>query len=405
MHFFATFVKIFLETLRLDAFSHILPMDIDLLSKMVKELILEKDEVTLPGVGTFVAELVPSVFSDRGYTINPPYKRLTFRQMKKEGDESLAEFYAASNNIDLDTARRIINDFLRDLKDILTTRKSVPFPGLGKLRATKENYFFFVADEDLDIYPEGFGLEPVSLKTHETSISEVSETMASLRSILNPEEMPQTLVADAALDNAQSAAGDPAQDESQSDSGAVAVENEDSAEESMEPENVSDSGEEMTPEGTAGEEIVDEEASGEESEGAAVSGSADMDEIPQMTVEDNKIELQAEANESAGATAGDIKTDSEPAAEIETATDGLISGSEPESANELASGNEHAAENESGKNENGGSRTMNILKWSIITLIILAALALIVFLVLARVAPDFIDSILYTPEELELLGH
>lgn len=48
---------------------------------------------------------------------------------------------------------------------------------------------------------------------------------------------------------------------------------------------------------------------------------------------------------------------------------------------------------------------MNILKWSIITLIILAALALIVFLVLARVAPDFIDSILYTPEELELLGH
>lgn len=397
MHFFATFVKIFLETLRLDAFSHILPMDIDLLSKMVKELILEKDEVTLPGVGTFVAELVPSVFSDRGYTINPPYKRLTFRQMKKEGDESLAEFYAASNNIDLDTARRIINDFLRDLKDILTTRKSVPFPGLGKLRATKENYFFFVADEDLDIYPEGFGLEPVSLKTHETSISEVSETMASLRSILNPEEMPQTPVADAA--------GDPAQDESQSDSGAVAGENEDSAEESMEPENVSDSGEEMTPEGTAGEEIVDEEASGEESEGAAVFGSADMDETPEMTVEDNKIELQAEANESAGATAGDIKTDSEPAAEIELATDELISGSEPESANELASGNEHAAENESGKNENGGSRTMNILKWSIITLIILAALALIVFLVLARVAPDFIDSILYTPEELELLGH
>ena len=46
-------------------------MDIDLLAKMVKEAILDHDVVTLPGVGCFVAELVPSSFSDKGYTINP----------------------------------------------------------------------------------------------------------------------------------------------------------------------------------------------------------------------------------------------------------------------------------------------------------------------------------------------
>ena len=40
-------------------------MDIDLLSKMVGELILDNDEVSLPGVGTFVAEVVPSTFSDK----------------------------------------------------------------------------------------------------------------------------------------------------------------------------------------------------------------------------------------------------------------------------------------------------------------------------------------------------
>ena len=47
-------------------------MDIDLLSKIVKELILDNDEVALPGIGSFIAEIVPSVFSDKGYTINPP---------------------------------------------------------------------------------------------------------------------------------------------------------------------------------------------------------------------------------------------------------------------------------------------------------------------------------------------
>lgn len=163
-------------------------MDIDLLSKMVKELILDKDEVSLPGVGTFVAEMVPSVFSDKGYTINPPYKRLSFRQKGTGDDSLLIDFYAKCNDLDIETASRIIREFLHEMRHVLETRKSIVFPGLGKLRATRENYFFFVADEDLDIYPEGFGLEPISLKTHEETPAEVSATMAALRGILNPEE-------------------------------------------------------------------------------------------------------------------------------------------------------------------------------------------------------------------------
>lgn len=155
---------------------------------MVKELILDKDEVSLPGVGTFVAEMVPSVFSDKGYTINPPYKRLSFRQKGTGDDSLLIDFYAKCNNLDIETASRIIREFLHEMRLVLETRKSIVFPGLGKLRATRENYFFFVADEDLDIYPEGFGLEPISLKTHEETPAEVSATMAALRGILNPEE-------------------------------------------------------------------------------------------------------------------------------------------------------------------------------------------------------------------------
>lgn len=155
---------------------------------MVKELILDKDEVSLPGVGTFVAEMVPSVFSDKGYTINPPYKRLSFRQKSTGNDSLLIDFYAKCNNLDIETASRIIREFLHEMRHVLETRKSIVFPGLGKLRATRENYFFFVADEDLDIYPEGFGLEPISLKTHEETPAEVSATMAALRGILNPEE-------------------------------------------------------------------------------------------------------------------------------------------------------------------------------------------------------------------------
>ena len=93
-------------------------MDIDLLSKMVKELILDNDRVVLPGLGSFVAEIVPSTFSDKGYTINPPYRRLFFRAKPDEGDK-LIRFYAESNKVEFDIAERIIRDFVAELRTVL----------------------------------------------------------------------------------------------------------------------------------------------------------------------------------------------------------------------------------------------------------------------------------------------
>lgn len=172
-------------------------MDIDLLAKMVKKLILDGDRVVLPGLGCFVAELVPATFSDRGYTINPPYRKLYFRSKPDEGDE-LVSFYAETNNLPFDVAEEVVKDFLSEMKTVLFMKKTVVFPGLGRLRATKENDIFFVADEDLDIYPSGFGLEPISLKSHNESPEEVREAVSELKSMLEepmaqPEAQPESV--------------------------------------------------------------------------------------------------------------------------------------------------------------------------------------------------------------------
>ena len=118
-------------------------MDIDLLSKIVKEIVLDNDSVTLPGIGSFLAEIVPSSFSDKGYTINPPYRRLYFT--RKEGNDTLlVDFYASSNKVSRDDATKIVVTFLSEMRDVLKEKKTVHFPGLGRLRATKENNFFFL---------------------------------------------------------------------------------------------------------------------------------------------------------------------------------------------------------------------------------------------------------------------
>ena len=147
-------------------------MDIDLLSRMVGELIVGHDQVGLPGVGTFVAEMVPASFSDKGYTIHPPYRRLSFYPSRLE-DSLLIDLYASSNLISREAAKAYITEYLSELKAVLEERKNIVFPGLGRLRATRENTFFFVPDEGLDIFPDGTGLQSVSLKSHAQEVTPV----------------------------------------------------------------------------------------------------------------------------------------------------------------------------------------------------------------------------------------
>ena len=138
-------------------------MTVSELSVLIKEAILERDSVALPGLGRFVAEVVPSSFSDRGYSILPPYRRLVFDHAPLS-DTFLSDLHVRKTGMDAASAADDLERTLREVEAELRLRKTVPLPGLGRLRATRENHFFFISDEDLDIYPDGFALESVSLK-------------------------------------------------------------------------------------------------------------------------------------------------------------------------------------------------------------------------------------------------
>ena len=460
---------------------HYLVMDIDLLAKMIRDVVLEKDEVALPGLGVFVAEFVPASFSDKGFTINPPYKRLTFRQEVNAGDDTLIRMYAEANNIGEDAAARIVNDFLSGLKDILMVRKAVVFPELGKLRATRENNFFFIADENLDIYPEGFGLEPVSLKTHQEAVSEVAETIAGLRSILEPETASGTdiasesetppasetvLEADSApeSENAAEPEADPVVGAAAASGIALQTESEDEpmevAEEGVsgddaEGESVVETGSEAAEEaaedavGESAEEAA-EQAAGE-AEDSCAEGDAEQSgtnaedtmEIAEETVEEFAEESAAEtesepAEETAAAEEESAEEPAEePAAEAAAATSGpekdndfgiippldiQIEETDPDAeAAPLADADLalHPGQDsepvsqeflseilviEDNANEpSRSSRFWKTFRIIAVTLAVLAILALAAFIILSRVAPDFIDRILYSPEELDIV--
>lgn len=304
-------------------------MDIDLLSKMVKELILDNDKVVLPGLGAFVAEIVPASFADKGYTINPPYRRLYFRSRPDEG-EALAQFYASTNNVELAVADRIIKDFVVELKSVLYAKKVVVFPGLGRLRATKENTVFFVADEDLDIYPDGFGLEPISLKTHNETSEEVAAAVVGLRNILDET------------------------DEAESKQQEV-------------PEI----------------ELAEEQEAGQSQE-----------DTPEMEL--NEPEELVEQEETMTLITDEPEPESEPeSGEPEPDTEASeVESDQPETEPEQAPHMEQ-------KSKKKSSGFWKVMLWIVIICVLLAA----AFAAVSHLFPGIADSLLYSPEELEILNY
>lgn len=320
-------------------------MDVDLLSRMISELVVDHDRVGLPGVGTFYADVVPSTFSDRGYTINPPYRRLSFLPNAVEND-LLVNFYSEVNGIPADVAREYLTQFLSELAAVLRKRKSIMLPGLGRLRATKENNFFFVPDEKLDIYPEAFGLDSVSLKTLPTMDDERVDIPFEFKAV-------KAKPAAAAAETAGSASGT------------------------------------GLPEPAAA--TTAEPATAQDEPAAEEAGAAETTAEPAEAAE-----TTAEATESTEAAEAIKATEAPEAAETTTEVPEKAGATEATEATKAPAA-EAAASEEQPKR----------FRWWIplLVLLALAAVALVAFLILAHVAPDFIDSILYTPEQLRIINY
>lgn len=349
-------------------------MDVELLSKMVGQIILDKDAVTLPGVGTFFAEVVPSTFSDKGYTINPPYRRLSFRQ-REEGDASLVDLYARSNGIDAQAARSILTSFLSGLKEELLQKKTIVLPGLGRLRATRENHLFFVPDEDLNIYPDGFGLASVSLKTHEETEDEVADAISSLTSIIASPSAPVAEGPSPAVEATAPAVVEQAAPAVQEPS-APAVET------TASPAPETPAAQEAAKAEEPVEVKVEATASPAQETPAAQEVAKAEEPVAVAVEEPAEVKVEATVPEAPGTQAAPASQVAEKAEEPVA-----VAAEEPAEVKVEAQ---------------VVPQTRSVGRMLLIVCAVLLAL-LVVYMLLGRIAPGLIDPLLYTPEELEII--
>ena len=144
-------------------------MEIKLFSKCIKELIVENDRVDVPYLGIFTAEMVPASYSDRQTTILPPYRKMAFHkeEVTLADGQLLLDKVRRELGVTLNQAGVELGWCLSRLCSELEGHKICKLPGLGVMRANARNEFFFVPDDDLDIWPDGLGFEPISIKISE----------------------------------------------------------------------------------------------------------------------------------------------------------------------------------------------------------------------------------------------
>ena len=133
---------------------------------LLSPLLREHNRVSLPGLGSFVAEVQSSQFMDQGRLITPPLRIVRFSASETWNDERLEKAYASECG-DEALAKQEIASLVRLIKTQLQSQGCFEFPGLGTIKQEKKKLLFLKVP-NCDLNTEGFGLEALAIKPLQT---------------------------------------------------------------------------------------------------------------------------------------------------------------------------------------------------------------------------------------------
>ena len=135
-------------------------MDITLFSQCLKDLVRTHDEVVVPGLGTFSAQMVPGGQLEDG-TPTPPYRKVTYSPAE-DGDDGTFLRFLAKYLPEGSDAEAEFTDFIEDFCGELDSKREIGLEGIGTLKATAHKIYYFAGNPDFFEYPDVAGQESVS---------------------------------------------------------------------------------------------------------------------------------------------------------------------------------------------------------------------------------------------------
>ena len=133
------------------------------LSKLVSELIVEHDCVTVPGLGSFLGNFKSAHYDLENEKFYPPSKQISFNSQIKANDGLLAKHMSEKSNTEYDLSLKEIHQEV--IKITLSLKKqSVELKDIGELNLNKEGNIVFTPSLAKNFLKDSFGLSPIYIK-------------------------------------------------------------------------------------------------------------------------------------------------------------------------------------------------------------------------------------------------
>jgi len=133
------------------------------LSKLVSELLVEHDCVTVPGLGSFLGNFKSAHYDLENEKFYPPSKQISFNSQIKANDGLLAKHMSEKSNTEYDLSLKEIHQEV--IKITLSLKKqSVELKDIGELNLNKEGNIVFTPFLAKNFLKDSFGLSPIYIK-------------------------------------------------------------------------------------------------------------------------------------------------------------------------------------------------------------------------------------------------
>lgn len=129
------------------------------INAVIKELLFGHDCVIIPDFGGFIGNYIPARIDKGSGTFYPPLKQISFNRNLNHNDGLLIKQISAVSELNYGDARRLLEEFVSNLRKRLERGEKVTFDKIGTFVNNDEGNVQFEPEAGINYHLDSFGLE------------------------------------------------------------------------------------------------------------------------------------------------------------------------------------------------------------------------------------------------------
>lgn len=129
------------------------------ITAFIRELLFGHDCVIVPGFGGLIGNYTPAHIDKSSGTFYPPVKQISFNRNLNHNDGLLVGKISGSTNINYVDARKLVEEFVLELRKRLANSEKVVFDHIGSFINNHEGNVQFEPDRNANYHLDSYGLE------------------------------------------------------------------------------------------------------------------------------------------------------------------------------------------------------------------------------------------------------